>query len=1557
MYKKIFSAILFGVLTIASTSTFVSCKDYDDDINNLQAQIDELNNQKLVVIQESITKLDAAYKAADAAQLETVKVLIAEAIKDCKDACAEKFAAQAEQNAKFDEAITKVNQRVDDVLKLLSDQDGNIQEVGKQLQALSNKLSTFETEFGTLSEAFRDLTKRVTNLEDAYKAQAAALEKLAKEVNGSDGEPGSTIDPTLKDEIEKAGTRIDELEKKIADLKTELTKKINDEIKAVNDKLASEVGKINTTIDELRAAHENFATKAELAELSGKVAEVKTFAEGVAADLGKLDVMFQILASDLRSLVYMPKLYIDGIETIEYPYLRYALLHATDTRAYTRYENDLTAPRAPQNLGGEIYDLIDKDLNDSISYGPSWPIQYHMNPGNAAVEFSDVQGYYAYNAEVMTRAFYDTKNNIASNYGIIATDRWDNWYDENDVFFSTKGGILNVGLKLGDKVANADYNVPGSNGQYFPGDVTEDQDYPYTVRDEKNIILALQVKSSLVNKKDTTITSDYAQLLPEKVKIEGLIWYKGKTPKYWDNDNERIKDFWENKKGYGPATALAAGATPGAPTYQHNPAGWDYGYRKGDQSKTMGRDTLCPVTAEWIHVWETPEDALMHPADIELYINKPISLVEHLGVHWYFEQDYPLTDNVRAHKPVKTWYYNDKELQRYGFVWVFDTLDYFVDTNETHDSRYITVNNHHTGLIEAQNVRESGATYEDETHTAVGREPLVRVRLYHFSNIKDMESWKNLDKNYEEIKKFNAANISKDKNSKYAPVLDGYIRVHITRPELLEIDKFKFNDLTFDLCNDAASNWTTWAQFNQWVLKEALKGMEKEQFDALYNVEQEGSVDDVNKVMELVQYSKPRTPLAEDDKYYTYKKLTAAPANWKPNKNNKDDYKIGRIYTRWDEVGTTNHTYRWAFTAEELEALTHCATASTADNGSNPITLERYIHYTGHFYSSTDPNNAGARYDDIFIKLTITIKRQEVPMSITKQRDENNWYNWEGSWLPFYKATNDLTRLQSIANNTPYPEDGLGNTSRTVAWRNNILYTWDGDKIQVSNAGDSKFYFAPFEYEIKAQDGTVYIVTPRRGSTDNVWNQMFCKYWNESHVYQLDKNNPFNSAELEKNNETLKNCAIRYQPDVAGILKAYNMNVTTVDDPSAWPKCDGVFSNDTLYAVLKSEYSTRREYEPIAIITTNETSLVTKDNYDIAGDMVANTGSFAMRDGAGQVVLLHEYVENKWLKEDAQPSGNKYTQASEWDKENVYAEDCVNAVGYILDEIGKDADGHMTGDFKDKGNPLNKQLRSYVGVIATQKCNIANQMNDNRTKNFAVFQMAWERPVNMLKEFDFMVDAINNGDFLYVVDLIKLFDWRGASNKSDDGGFDTGYMWGSTGIPSYWTNREWRRNQWLWAYYNVRAINLDLRTSKVLTDHSHPGEFKPISDPSNANAIQLTARGLRQLVTFQYPDFGSDLYFPLRTSPTDFNAVSENEKLIEYMGLDNPRIEGLDAVKGKFGWIRYENNGQNVHDFDVKIPLWIVYDWGKLYPGDYADASDKYPQYITIHIKHTRGND
>ena len=55
MNKKFLSAILFGALMVSSTGTFVSCKDYDDDIDRI--------DKELSGVKETIASLDAAIKA------------------------------------------------------------------------------------------------------------------------------------------------------------------------------------------------------------------------------------------------------------------------------------------------------------------------------------------------------------------------------------------------------------------------------------------------------------------------------------------------------------------------------------------------------------------------------------------------------------------------------------------------------------------------------------------------------------------------------------------------------------------------------------------------------------------------------------------------------------------------------------------------------------------------------------------------------------------------------------------------------------------------------------------------------------------------------------------------------------------------------------------------------------------------------------------------------------------------------------------------------------------------------------------------------------------------------------------------------------------------------------------------------------------------------------------------------------------------------------------------------------------------------------------------------
>ena len=77
MNKKFLSTLLMGALFIASVSVFTSCKDYDEDIQNLQQQVDGLKSD----LNSQIATLDAAQKKC-ASDCATAQAALDQAIKN-----------------------------------------------------------------------------------------------------------------------------------------------------------------------------------------------------------------------------------------------------------------------------------------------------------------------------------------------------------------------------------------------------------------------------------------------------------------------------------------------------------------------------------------------------------------------------------------------------------------------------------------------------------------------------------------------------------------------------------------------------------------------------------------------------------------------------------------------------------------------------------------------------------------------------------------------------------------------------------------------------------------------------------------------------------------------------------------------------------------------------------------------------------------------------------------------------------------------------------------------------------------------------------------------------------------------------------------------------------------------------------------------------------------------------------------------------------------------------------------------------------------------------------
>ena len=132
MRKKYLSALLFGALLFASAGTFTSCKDYDDDINNLQSQIDKL-----------ATKEDMEAKLS---QMET-------AINDAK-ATAEKALKAAQEAGSADE-IAKLEARI----KALEDAALDVDALKKEIaDSVEEQMADFREEMEELLKKVEELT-------------------------------------------------------------------------------------------------------------------------------------------------------------------------------------------------------------------------------------------------------------------------------------------------------------------------------------------------------------------------------------------------------------------------------------------------------------------------------------------------------------------------------------------------------------------------------------------------------------------------------------------------------------------------------------------------------------------------------------------------------------------------------------------------------------------------------------------------------------------------------------------------------------------------------------------------------------------------------------------------------------------------------------------------------------------------------------------------------------------------------------------------------------------------------------------------------------------------------------------------------------------------------------------------------------------------------------------------------------------------------------------------------------------------------------------------------
>ena len=152
MRKKYLSALLFGALLFASTGTFTSCKDYDDEINGLQEQVDKLATKE--DMEAKLTQMQTAVTSAQTSAQEALTTA--------------QQALEAAQQAGDADAIANLETKIADQEKriaALEEALGDIDALKEELQnTLNGQIDAFRTEMDELVAKVESLVGKLADM-------------------------------------------------------------------------------------------------------------------------------------------------------------------------------------------------------------------------------------------------------------------------------------------------------------------------------------------------------------------------------------------------------------------------------------------------------------------------------------------------------------------------------------------------------------------------------------------------------------------------------------------------------------------------------------------------------------------------------------------------------------------------------------------------------------------------------------------------------------------------------------------------------------------------------------------------------------------------------------------------------------------------------------------------------------------------------------------------------------------------------------------------------------------------------------------------------------------------------------------------------------------------------------------------------------------------------------------------------------------------------------------------------------------------------------------------
>lgn len=227
--KRIFINRVLAFLLIGATLTYAGCKDYDDDIGNVQTELSET----AAALQEQLGALQTALTGAqNEAAAATQK---AAAAKEAADEAAE--TAAAAQKAVADAKTEAIREAISQCQSLISDKadQSALDELASQIEGIEKNLSQMLKDYVTIDD--------MQKFEKALEVQQKALEKYADEL----GDKASSADLTALDQklsglienIRKSAIDQATLEKAVKDLNAEIMEKVGEQLSSLSGVLSS----------------------------------------------------------------------------------------------------------------------------------------------------------------------------------------------------------------------------------------------------------------------------------------------------------------------------------------------------------------------------------------------------------------------------------------------------------------------------------------------------------------------------------------------------------------------------------------------------------------------------------------------------------------------------------------------------------------------------------------------------------------------------------------------------------------------------------------------------------------------------------------------------------------------------------------------------------------------------------------------------------------------------------------------------------------------------------------------------------------------------------------------------------------------------------------------------------------------------------------------------------------------------------------------------------------------------------------------------------------------